>query len=158
MIHPTHVFTFAAPGLITLLAIFSFVALYPPLREYRRHQDNLAVKRRSLVRAATRLVLLSLLFPPFVWAITEGRWGATIRLRERELVGTTCFGRFLGKVDLDGVSLRLEQRRHSRGFSWVLVGAKKWETLRIDGFVDAHGQPLLDLIRADGRIPVIEVR
>ncbi len=116
------------------------------------------MQRRCLKRLFLRLLLVALLIPPFTWAVTEGRWGATIRLRERELVGFSFFGRFLGKIDLDGVSLRLEHRAHSRGEAWVLVGAKKYEELRIDGYIDRFDRSLLDVVRTDFRIPIAEMR
>ncbi|HNV68574.1 MAG TPA: hypothetical protein PKO06_02670 [Candidatus Ozemobacteraceae bacterium] len=154
----TQIFTFPAGGLWWVFGFITFVATAEPLQIYRKHRDQPAVRKRCLIRLALRLLLVVLLIPPFTWAVTEGRWGAIIRLRDRELIGTTYFGRFLGKIDLDGVSLRLEHRAHSRGSTWTLVGAKKFEHLRIDGFVDRSGRSLVDVVRVDFHVPTVEMR
>lgn len=153
----TRVFFYSAPGLWFWLPFFSFIGLASPLREIRKNWHDHPVRRKNLLWLLTRLLLLCLLLPPFVWAVTVGHWGARIRLQDKELTGVTCFNRFLGKVDLTGVSLRLERRRQSRGSAWVLVGAKKREELQIDGFVDHHGNTLIDLVLKEFKIPMVEI-
>ncbi|MBF0545565.1 MAG: hypothetical protein HQM08_14075 [Candidatus Riflebacteria bacterium] len=81
--------------------------------------------------------------------------GAKIARREYMLYGTTYTDRRFGQADLEGVSLRMKSTsRNWRNPIITLVGAKKGEKLRIDGFIASNGIELSDWLAQKYKIPL----
>ncbi|MBF0501200.1 MAG: hypothetical protein HQM09_13765 [Candidatus Riflebacteria bacterium] len=116
--------------------ILTIIGLYRPIFALC---SGKGFTRRLLIG---RVVLMLFLLPPLVWAMSEGRIGAHIRIRDDEANGTAITGRWLGKVDLKGISLKMVRSTRYGHIVETLIGAKKGELLRIDGFVDSDRQPL----------------
>ncbi|MFZ2959602.1 MAG: hypothetical protein WA705_22175 [Candidatus Ozemobacteraceae bacterium] len=133
-----------------LATLFLFAGLYKPL--YSWWSEKHFPKRLFLTRA---LLLLGLI-PPLVWGASEGRIGSRIHINDDQAKGFSITKKWMGGVDLKGVSLKLVQSHRYGKMVETLIGAKKGEHLRVDGFIDAERKSFSAVIRERYGIPVEE--
>lgn len=149
------VFSYDSTRELAYAAILIVAGLGHPLYRWKRATsapESTAARRTCL----WRLFLLVLLIPPVVWAMSEGRFGATIRQRHERLIGTSIGGRYLGGIDLEADSLILMKATHYGRPTLTLQGARHGERLRIDGFRKQDGTCLDEALLRVRAIPFRE--
>ena len=149
------VFVYSAAHLWATGAIFCSIALLQPLWSLRQKgQLTLAKLREKPKTLLLRIVLLVLLLPPFFWAASEGRYGASITRADTDLTGIGRFGAYLGRANLERGSLRLIRRNRLLTTEETLISSLRGEHLRIDGFFNRSGESLSAVVRQKYQIPV----
>lgn len=150
------VFQYDAHREMVFTVVFALIALTPPLLRWMRTRQTNPEGRTARRQFLGRLFLLALLLPPLAWAMSDGRIGATVHQRHERLVGESLFHRYLGAVDLEGVSLHITAKESYGRPVVFLEGAKRGERLRIDGFQSPDGKTLQEILQKHRVFPVPE--
>jgi len=138
---------------IVFSTIFFLAGFSPPLVRWMRTGRDAPEAKALRRQCIGRLLLLVLLLPPVAWAMSGGRLGATIRQRHERLIGESLFHRYLGGVDLEGVSLQVTTSESYGRQVVFLEGAKRGERLRVDGFHSPDGKTLLEILLKQRPLP-----
>ncbi|MBF0408573.1 MAG: hypothetical protein HQM10_14585 [Candidatus Riflebacteria bacterium] len=140
---------------IIVFLAFSAVTGFSLYDTYYKPTGNTSAKAfqlsdfiRSFIKSFIRKLFPVVIFlPPFLFALSEGRIGSRILKRSNSLYMINFFNKWSGGVNLDGVSLKMKKTKHLwRSDIFELIGAKKFEKLRIDGYTLSDGTSLADHI------------